>query len=82
MFTDAGCGSCHTLSEAGTNGTVGPNLDDISQANRAYIEESIVDPNAEIAEGFSRGIMPDNFRDQLSPEELDALVGYLLEAQQ
>jgi cytochrome c oxidase subunit 2 len=82
VFTDAGCGSCHTLSEAGTNGTVGPNLDDISQANRAYIEESIVDPNAEIAEGFSRGIMPDNFRDQLSPEELDALVGYLLEAQQ
>jgi cytochrome c oxidase subunit II len=82
IFTDNGCGSCHTLSEAGTNGTVGPNLDDISQANRAYIEESIVDPNAEIVEGFSRGIMPDNFEDQLSPEELDALVEYLLEAQQ
>jgi cytochrome c553 len=24
----AGCGSCHTLSDAGTSGTVGPNLDD------------------------------------------------------
>jgi cytochrome c oxidase subunit 2 len=82
IFTASGCGSCHTLSEAGTNGTVGPNLDDISQDDRAYIEEAIVDPNAEVAEGFSRNIMPDNFRDQLSPQELDALVKYLLEAQQ
>jgi mono/diheme cytochrome c family protein len=24
----AGCGSCHTLADAGTTGTVGPNLDD------------------------------------------------------
>jgi cytochrome c oxidase subunit II len=82
VFTASGCGSCHTLSEAGTNGTVGPNLDEISQANREYIEESIVDPNAEVAEGFSEGIMPENFRDRLSPAELDALVEYLLEAQQ
>ncbi len=28
VFADAGCGSCHTLSAAGTSGTVGPNLDD------------------------------------------------------
>jgi cytochrome c oxidase subunit 2 len=82
IFTDSGCGSCHTLSEAGTNATVGPDLDEISQPNRGYIEESIVDPNAEVAEGFSRGIMPDDFRDRLSPTELDALVEYLLEAQQ
>ncbi|MBD0283357.1 MAG: cytochrome c oxidase subunit II [Thermoleophilaceae bacterium] len=82
VFTDNGCGSCHTLSEAGTNGTVGPNLDNISRPNRAYVEESIVDPNAEVAEGFRRGIMPATFEDRLSPEELDALVEYLLEAQQ
>jgi cytochrome c6 len=24
----AGCGSCHTLADAGTSGTIGPNLDD------------------------------------------------------
>jgi len=24
----SGCGTCHTLSDAGTSGTVGPNLDD------------------------------------------------------
>jgi mono/diheme cytochrome c family protein len=28
VFASAGCGSCHTLADAGTSGTVGPNLDD------------------------------------------------------
>ena len=27
VFESAGCGSCHTLSEAGSNGSVGPVLD-------------------------------------------------------
>jgi cytochrome c oxidase subunit 2 len=82
VFSSSGCGSCHTLSQAGANGTVGPNLDDISQPTREYIEQSIVDPNAKIAKGFSRDIMPGNFGDRLSREEIDALVKYLLEAQQ
>ena len=30
MFADAGCGGCHTLEAAGSNGSVGPNLDDAS----------------------------------------------------
>jgi cytochrome c oxidase subunit 2 len=81
VFTENGCGSCHTLSEAGANGTVGPDLDNIAQGNKAYIEKSIVDPNADVAQGFQPDVMPGNFRDQLSPEELDALVEYLLEAQ-
>ncbi|HUF02053.1 MAG TPA: c-type cytochrome [Gaiellaceae bacterium] len=28
LFLDAGCGACHTLADAGTAGTIGPNLDD------------------------------------------------------
>src|SRR5687768_6810923 len=28
VFAEAGCGSCHTFSPAGSNGTVGPNLDE------------------------------------------------------
>jgi sulfite dehydrogenase len=28
VFASAGCGGCHTLKAAGSNGTVGPNLDD------------------------------------------------------
>lgn len=29
LFTDS-CGSCHALADAGTSGTVGPNLDDLA----------------------------------------------------
>ena len=29
LWSQAGCGSCHTLSAAGSSGTVGPNLDDL-----------------------------------------------------
>ena len=28
LFASQGCGGCHTFQAAGTNGTVGPNLDD------------------------------------------------------
>ena len=45
--------------------------------NAAFIEKSIVDPNAEIAKGFSAGIMPQQFGQTLQPAELDALVKYL-----
>ena len=34
VFTD-NCGGCHTLSDAGTNGTIGPNLDDKPAERRA-----------------------------------------------
>ena len=30
VFASTGCGSCHTLSDAGATGTVGPNLDESS----------------------------------------------------
>ena len=30
IFADAGCGGCHTLAAAGSDGTSGPNLDDLA----------------------------------------------------
>ena len=30
VFASNGCGSCHTLADAGSTGTIGPNLDDSS----------------------------------------------------
>ena len=43
-----------------------------------FVRQSIVDPNAVIAEGYQAGVMPQDFaRDALTPEQLDALVGYL-----
>jgi cytochrome c oxidase subunit II len=80
LFTETGCGGCHALADAGTSGGTGPDLDEsLAGRDEAFIEESIVDPSAEIAEGFSDGIMPKQFGEQLTPAELDALVGYLAE---
>jgi cytochrome c oxidase subunit II len=75
------CGACHTLSEAGTNGTTGPNLDQVLKGkDEAFIKESIEKPDAEIARGFSKGIMPPNYASTLSGGEIDALVKFLSEA--
>jgi cytochrome c oxidase subunit 2 len=83
LFTEAAepaaCGSCHTLSEAGTTGTTGPNLDDVlPDLSEADIRQSIEDPDAKIAPGFQPGIMP-RYGESLSPEQIDALVKYLTE---
>src|ERR687896_1205829 len=83
LFTDAAeptaCGSCHTLADAGTTGTTGPNLDDtLAGQSEEEIRESIVDPEAQITEGFQPGLMP-RYGDSLSEEQVDALVQYLTE---
>jgi cytochrome c oxidase subunit II len=81
VFAANGCASCHTLKPANATGTVGPDLDEIKTPTAAFIRQSIVNPNKEVEEGFSPGIMPQDFGDKLSPDELDALVEYLLKAQ-
>jgi cytochrome c oxidase subunit II len=82
IFTSAGCTGCHTLKAAGSTATVGPNLGKLQKANAAFIRQSIVDPSAEVEKGYQDGVMPQNFGEQLSKEELDALVKYLLESQE
>ena len=72
------CSSCHTLADAGSDAQTGPNLDKVlASRDDAYIRRAIADPEAEIAQGFGKGIMPANYDDVLSPAELDALVSYL-----
>ena len=81
VFASAGCGSCHIFEAAGSKGTVGPNLDEYLEPddNKAGIEEMIVDPNAEIAEGYSANVMPQNFGETLDSEEVKQLVAFLYE---
>jgi cytochrome c oxidase subunit 2 len=86
LYTDGNgtaiaCGSCHTLADAGTSAQTGPDLDKtLAGKDTAFIEQSIVEPDAEIAPGFQAGIMPQNYGGTLSQDELKALVKYLGEA--
>ena len=83
LFSSNGCGGCHTLSDAGTQGTAGPDLDKVLKGkDKAFIQQSITDPNKVIAPGFQPGIMPQNFGQSLSPDELKALVDYLSQVTQ
>lgn len=87
MFQKNGCGACHMLADAGGAGTAGPTLTHIGtqagnmvpgQSADQYIHESIVNPNAFIVPGFQSNIMPKDFGQRLSDQELQALVQYLL----
>ena len=81
VFGAAGCNTCHTLADAGATGQVGPDLDEVLQGqDAAFIRESIVDPDAMVAEGFSPDLMPENYGQQLSEKELADLVAYLVQA--
>jgi mono/diheme cytochrome c family protein len=81
VFANNGCGGCHTLAAAQSGGTVGPDLDEVlSGKSAAMVHEDIVDPNKVIAKGYPPSVMPLNFEETLSPEELDDLVQYLVES--
>jgi mono/diheme cytochrome c family protein len=80
-FTELGCGGCHTFMAAGTKGTTGPNLDETLKGKDAeYIRESIANPNAEIAQGFQPGVMP-NYGEQLESKQIADLVAFLQQNQ-
>ncbi len=81
VYAAAGCGSCHTFAAAGSTGTTGPNLDEYLEPadNKPGIEEMIVDPNAEIAEGYKANVMPQDFGETLSAEEVNELVDFVYE---
>jgi cytochrome c oxidase subunit 2 len=77
VFT-TNCGSCHTLADAGTSGTVGPDLTTALRGqDEATIREDIVDPDKRIAEGYQAGVMPGTFAETLSADQIDGLVAYL-----
>jgi mono/diheme cytochrome c family protein len=78
VFANNGCGSCHAFTAAGSTGQVGPNLDESLQGqDPAMIEESIVAPDEVIAQGFEAGVMPENYGEEITPEDLKLLVEFL-----
>ncbi|HET9163502.1 MAG TPA: cytochrome c [Solirubrobacterales bacterium] len=79
VFANNGCGGCHTLAAAQSGGVTGPNLDEaLPGQSAAKVEESIVDPNAEVVKGYPANVMPQNFGEALSKQEIEDLVQYLL----
>ncbi len=79
------CSRCHGTS--GETVVVGPSLAGIATRGGSriegmdapsYIRNSILSPNAYVVEGFQEGIMPGVFKDQLSSQDLDSVVAYLL----
>ena len=69
VFASAGCGSCHTLADAGTSGAVGPNLDE-SQPDHELVVDRVTN---------GAGAMP-SFQDQLSEEEIMNVAAYVSSA--
>jgi len=81
VFLAQGCGSCHTLAAANATGTVGPDLDEVIPGQDArQVEQSIVDPDAQLSQGFSAGIMPTTYEQDLTPQELGDLVDFLVQS--
>lgn len=89
-----GCVACHNMAADQTSanrGPVGPhvgNLYENAQTRVAglsaeeYIHQSIVEPNAHLVEGYMAGIMPQTFGEQMSEEEINAMVTWLIEQSQ
>jgi mono/diheme cytochrome c family protein len=83
LFQSQGCGGCHTFKPAGTNKTIGPDLDKLpdlaKKANHGslaeFTRESIANPGAYVESGY-QNIMP-NFGQTLSAKQIADLVAYL-----
>ncbi len=92
--TAAGCSGCHTLAAAGATGTVGPDLDARLKSDCATaasktargaslqqcIQTAITKPYAYLPTGYSAGIMPSNFGQRLTSDQIQALVNFLASA--
>jgi len=73
--TQAGCITCHSLDGSVV---VGPSVQGIGSRAADYLRESILDPNASLVEGFPADTMPNVWGSELSDEQVDQLVAYLL----
>jgi mono/diheme cytochrome c family protein len=67
VFTgSAGCTGCHTLKDAGSTGTVGPNLDD-AMPNDALVTDRVTN---------GKGVMP-SFKGTLTSQQIADVAAYV-----
>jgi cytochrome c6 len=66
IFLSVGCSGCHTLKDAGSTGTVGPNLDQKKPAQSRVVDR--------VTNG--KGVMP-SFTSKLTPQQIQAVAKYV-----
>jgi mono/diheme cytochrome c family protein len=85
LFKSQGCDGCHIFTPAGSNKTIGPDLDKLAQyakqANRgseaAFAFDSIKNPSAYIQPGYEKAAPMPNFGQILKDQQIADLVAYL-----
>ena len=85
-YTSFGCNACHSLD--GTPG-VGPTWQGLYQSQRtladgstvtaddAYLHEAIVNPNAQVVQGFLENLMPQNFAERMSEAQIQDMIEFI-----
>ena len=80
-----GCITCHSLepdvvivgpSHAGIGERIAGGVNGLSAED--YLRQSILEPNSHVVNGFTEGIMYQDFSTVLSPQDVDDLVAFLL----
>lgn len=86
LYTSKACIGCHSLD--GTK-TVGPSFKGLYgheaeladgskvKVDDEYIKSSIINPNGQIVAGFAPGLMPPNFKDLLSEQDIGDLIEFI-----
>lgn len=83
--TLAGCKTCHSLEPEVV--IIGPSLAGIGTLAESrvtgvsaedYLRQSILDPNTHLVEGFPANVMPNTYQKQLTEDQVEALVDFML----
>ncbi len=87
LHENPGCSTCHSLNPGEV--LVGPSMAGIAtdaagdaadegMTTEEMLKEMIVDPNAELAGDFAADIMPQDWGEKLTPQELNDLIAFLM----
>jgi mono/diheme cytochrome c family protein len=80
------CSGCHALDPAGPV-ALGPTMAGVATraaANtdglspEAWLRRELLEPNVAISPGYNPGLMPSSYAESLRPEQIDALISFML----